>query len=391
MTKKFNFKCIEPDCNVTIDEDLEWQYKSMVNTHLRGHYPEAPKNDKKERTKDHGDWASMDKYSADMYQVGSMSTADFDGFEIQLNVILDDYDEREKHSSKVKSKVLNKMEALRLRGLEEKVTDPSVKVTDLIRAMREMMVSPTNWCKAAWDASHTKQNQGESMLNFIERKEKMVKIAELPWTSDGKCSCIDDMLKYSVIRGVHSERLRTKIFDDRMLGNDSIKKTKWSEVRERLIKLDKDMDMEEDKPSTATVNKISKSTYKKNQKQSRSNTREQNKDFNCKVCKKSGHFPRFCPLRCKLDGCTNKTWHLLMPDHMEEIEKKKKNSGSWKKGASVNQVDGDESDSGSCSEASVTQIHRIQSQVAHITFVRDSNKTTAHKGDPGILPKLKIT
>ena len=141
----------------------------------------------------------MDKYSANMYQVGSMSTADFYGFEIQLNVILDDYDEREKHSSKVKSKVLNKMEALRLRGLEEKVTDPDVKVTDLIRTMCEMMVSPTNWCKAAWDASHTKQNQGESMLNFIERKEKMVKIAELPWTSDGKCSCIDNMLKYSVI------------------------------------------------------------------------------------------------------------------------------------------------------------------------------------------------
>ena len=159
------------------------------------------------------------------------------------------------------------MEALQLLGLEEKVTDPKVKVIDLIKVMREMMVLPTNWCKAAWDSSHMKQNQGESMLNFIERKEKMVKIAELPWTSDGKCSCIDDMLKYSVIRGMHSERFRTKIFKDRKLGNDSIRKTKWSEVRECLIKLDKDMDMEEDKPSTATVIKLNKLTYKKNQKQ----------------------------------------------------------------------------------------------------------------------------
>ena len=130
---------------------------------------------------------------------------------------------------------------------------------------------------------------------------------------------------------MHSERLRTKIFDDRKLGNNSIKKTKWSEVCERLIKLDKDMDMEEDKLSTATVNKISKLTYKKNQKQSRSNIREQNKDFSCKVCKKSHHFPRFCPLRCKLDGCTNKTWHLLTPDHMEKIENKKKTMATGKK------------------------------------------------------------
>ena len=93
MTKKFNFKCIEPGCNITIDGDLEQVFTDMVSTHLRGHYRNASKNDKKERTKDHGDWASMDKYSADMYQVGSMSTADFDGFEIQLNVILDDYED----------------------------------------------------------------------------------------------------------------------------------------------------------------------------------------------------------------------------------------------------------------------------------------------------------
>ena len=121
MTKKFNFTCIERGCNITIDGDLEQVFTDMVSTHLRGHYHNAPKNDKKERTKDHGDWASMDKYSADMYQVGSMSTANFDGFKIQFHVILNDYDEHEKHSSRVKSKVLNKMEALQLQGLKEKV------------------------------------------------------------------------------------------------------------------------------------------------------------------------------------------------------------------------------------------------------------------------------
>ena len=68
----------------------------------------------------------------------------------------------------------------------------------------------------------------------------------------------------------------------------------------------------------------------------------------------------------------------------------KQQSSQWKKGLAVNQVDADESDPGSSSEASVSLINQIQGQVAHIKFVKNKNNTTAIHGDPCKLPKLKI-
>ena len=56
----------------------------------------------------------------------------------------------------------------------------------------------------------------------------------------------------------------------------------------------------------------------------------------------------------------------------------------------MNQVDADESDPGSSSEASISLIQLIQGQVALIKFVKNKNNTTAMHGDPCKLPKLKI-
>ena len=72
----------------------------------------------------------------------------------------------------------------------------------------------------------------------------------------------------------------------------------------------------------------------------------------------------------------------MMKEHMTKVMNKKKSggnrqSGQMEKGASVNQVDGDESVSGLASEASVTHIRRIQSQVAHMTFVKNKHQRMA--------------
>ena len=69
--------------------------------------------------------------------------ANFNGFVELVNVILDDYGNDERNSSKVKSKVLQKMEALCLKGLQKKCIDPKVKMDDLLAKMREIMLAPT--------------------------------------------------------------------------------------------------------------------------------------------------------------------------------------------------------------------------------------------------------
>ena len=83
-----------------------------------------------------------------------------------------------------------------------------------------------------------KQNPGKPVWNFIKRKEKIVKIAGLPWSSDLVCKCMDNMYKYTVIRGITNERLKTRIFDNTEVGNNVIQKAKWKDVKEQLIMLD---------------------------------------------------------------------------------------------------------------------------------------------------------
>ena len=101
-----------------------------------------------------------------------MSTADL------ATSILNDISADEQNSTRTKNKVLSKMEVLHLRGLENILTDPKVTVEDLLVEMQHMMVSSPNCCTAAWDATHEKHLQGKSLWRFIQRKEKMVKVAE---------------------------------------------------------------------------------------------------------------------------------------------------------------------------------------------------------------------
>ena len=128
-----------------------------------------------------------------------------------------------------------------------------------------------------------KQEQGELLLKFIKRKEKAVKIAGLPWSSDGKCECIQDMFKYTIIKGLSNRRLKDRIHIDKDLGNDTIREIKWETVRDRLVKLDQDIDMEEDQPSNATVNRMSKTSYKEKQKSDKYGNKKKTK---CSVCLK---------------------------------------------------------------------------------------------------------
>ena len=106
--------------------------------------PGTDSGGKKDCCKDFGDWGAMEKWPAKTYPAGSLTTADFDGFEELINVILNEYDDDERNSSKVKYKVLQKLEALKLKGLEKKCMDPKVKMTDLLAQMRKMMVAWTN-------------------------------------------------------------------------------------------------------------------------------------------------------------------------------------------------------------------------------------------------------
>ena len=147
--------------------------------HISLHMP--TKTGKRDRSKDRADWTTMKKWAADIHQVGKMSAADFNNFEKLINVTLNEANTSERNSSRTKHKVLNSMEALRLRGLEDLVMDGNVMTDDLLVAMRKLMVAPRNWCKDAWDACVMMQHKGEQLRNFIIRKEKAVKIAGLWW------------------------------------------------------------------------------------------------------------------------------------------------------------------------------------------------------------------
>ena len=63
---------------------------------------------------------------------------------------------------------------------------------------------------------------------------------------------------------MHSDtrHIQKRIFDDKEFGNNAIRATSWKSIRVCLIKLDSDMDMEEDKLSNATIKKMSKTSYK---------------------------------------------------------------------------------------------------------------------------------
>ena len=141
----------------------------------------------KSRPKDRADWTTMEKWTADMHQVGKMSAADFNNFEKLINVTLNEANTSERNSSRTKHKVLNSMEALHLRGLEDLLMDGNVTTDELLVAMRKLMVAPRNWCKDAWDACVMTQHNGKQLRNFIERKEKAVKIAGLLWSGDNLC------------------------------------------------------------------------------------------------------------------------------------------------------------------------------------------------------------
>ena len=388
------WECIYSNCGITIkEEDTKQFYEETVKMHISEHMP--TKTGRRDRSKDRADWTTMEKWPADMHPVGKMSAADFDNFEKLVNVTLNEANTSERNSSRTKTKVLGSMEALRLRGLEDLIMDGNVTTNDLLVAMRKLMVAPRNWCKDAWDACVMTQNKGEQIRNFIERKEKAVKIAGLWWKGDNLCECMDEMYKFTVIRGITNDRLKTRIFDDTEIGNAVIREAEWKEVRERLIMLDLAMDMQEDSPTTPTVNKISKSSYKKGQKMDHKKTESAPNEGKCRMCREFGHHQKDCPLRCTLEGCDTWKYHKLTKDHAVKINNMKKNGGgrrsnNWKNGASVNQVDGEESDSGSASEASVTHIQRIEGKVAHITFVKNKNQRRALHSDPSDHPELKV-
>ena len=390
------WKCVEPTCKVQIKEvDVGEWYKEMVRTHLATH---VPAGSDKSRRKDLADWTAMEKWPADRYPLGQMSTAEFNDFEKLISVILNEVSADERNSTRTKHKVLNKMEALPLRGLEDHVTNSKVTTDGLLKLMREVMVSPRNWCKSAWEATVMKQGPGESVRNFIEKKEKMVKSAGLPWSGDEFSASFENMLKYTVIYGITNERLKTKIFDDAEVGNNAIREAKWEDVKARLIMLDISMDMQEDKPTDPTVNRLSKTSYKRNQRFGKKNTgnTSDTEEGKCHVCRVPGHYARDCPLKCTLKGCNRGRWHELTKEHMTEVMNKKKSSGNRQPGRkrremSVNQVketDSDSestsetSDSESASDASVLHIHRIR---------KNGDQMRATQSDPDAHPKLKVT
>ena len=304
LANKPVWHCVEEKCKVKVDPKNFFStalFEDIVRNHVKMHLPPGTDGGgKKDRRKDFGDWGAMEKWPAETYPAGSLTTADFDGFEELIKVIINEYDDDERNSTGVKFKVLQKLEGLKLKGLEKKCMDPKVKMTDLLAQMRELMVAPTNWCKAAWSATHMKQEQSEPLLKFIERKEKAVKIAGLPWSGDGKCGCIKDMFKYTVMRGLSNKRLKDRISIDKELGNDTIKKMSWETVRDRLVKHDQDLDMEEDQPSNATVNRMSKTSYKEKQKSDKYGEKRKTK---CSVCQKPGHSGDNCYFKCELKRC----------------------------------------------------------------------------------------
>ena len=114
------------------------------------------------------------------------------------------------------------------------------------------------------------------------------------------------------------------------VGNDAIKKAKWKDVKAQLIMLDISMDMQEDNLTTPTINKISKSTYKKGQKfdkKNAENTPECNK-ARFRVCNETGHHGKVCPLKCNLEGCSKWRWYELTKEHMAKVRNKKKSSSN---------------------------------------------------------------
>ena len=251
------WKCVYSNCSVVIKEEEQLQfYEDVVRMHIAEHIPMKP--GKWDRSKDHTNWTLMKKWPADMYQVGKMSAADFNNFRNLINMVLNEASTSEWNSSRTKQKVLSKMEALRLRGLEDHLMDGNVTTDELLVAMRKLMVAPRNWCKDAWYACVMMQHKGKPLRNFIKRKEKAVKIAGLWWSGNTLCECMDKMYKFTVIRGITNERLRTRIFNNTEIGNAVIRELKWKDVKEHLIMLDISMDMQEDSPTTLAVNKISK-------------------------------------------------------------------------------------------------------------------------------------
>ena len=93
------------------EEHLQF-FDDVVRMHIAEHMP--TKSGKRDRSKDRADWTSMEKWAADMYQVGKMLAADFDNIEKLINMVLNEASMSERNSSRTKQKVLSKMEALRL-------------------------------------------------------------------------------------------------------------------------------------------------------------------------------------------------------------------------------------------------------------------------------------
>ena len=86
------WKCRYPKCKTEIKEEEEHQfYEDVVRLHISTHISmHTPADSDKSHPKDRADWTTMEKWAADMYQVGKKLAADFDNFEKLINVVLNE-------------------------------------------------------------------------------------------------------------------------------------------------------------------------------------------------------------------------------------------------------------------------------------------------------------